>query len=531
MPIDPRQLVRPVLLLIAALSALALLAPLSASAGQDRAAARSERQARRAEERVIRRDARLAHKRIRSIERGSASAGESGAISGEQGAGQPTGQPVAAPLQATGSAPGEPPAKHRSAVGHACSIGVGVSSSVIGAGEPLDVLGRLVCQSGMPVAGQPVTVYERQAGTHAFTIAGSVSSEGDGSYQLTPAAFDVNSVFYVSACGARSKRVAVKVTPQVTLNGSPQSGAQLLVGRPRRLRASVASNNTVTFSGTASPAEPGTTVSLQRESGGTNEGWRRIGRAEVSTGGSYSLTHTFRVPGTVNVRVVVRHRGNRPVASEPLSYVVMQRQNPLLTAVSSSGLVASGEAVTISGHAVGAAKQVVTLMARDRGGFASVAQATTNDSGDYIFAAQVPPQTTLYRVAYDRKTSTGLPIRVTYALTAASSADTVQAGQSVTFSGVALPGQEGHSVYLQAQNASGIGFHIVAEGTLGAGSSYSIAHGFYGPSEQLMRIKVPGDPGYLGVGSQLLKIQVTPAPAAALVAQLPASSLSGERQP
>ena len=120
---------------------------------------------------------------------------------------------------------------------------------------------------------------------------------------------------------------------------------------------------------------------------------------------------------------------------------------------------------------------------------------------------------------------------VKYVLTAGVSAGTVQAGQTLTFSGTVTPFREGHVVYLERQNANGGGFHVVDLGTLtpgpGGSGTYSITHVFFGMGKQMLRIKVPGDPANEGVASAPFTIEVTPSPAAALRV-FPPERLPGE---
>lgn len=535
MPADPHRTVRQFSLLIASILALSMIAPLSAAAGQDRAsvsaeraALREARRARRAGERALRRSSRQAHRGSATAEGGAEPPAETERKAPAESSGE-TPSPAAPgpPLQSAAPPAGRSGAKSPSSTSGDCHLSLGVGAGVITAGESVAVLGQLACQSAAadaPAAGQSVDLYRREAGTPGFAIVATATVEGDGSFQFASPVFQANSVLYVRSGRMKSRHVAVKVTPAVTFHGSLQDGSQLVVAGNRRSGATAATNNSVTFSGTVTPAQSGTIVALQREDEGASEGWRRIALAEAGPSGEYSLTHSFGMPGNVKVRVVVRHRGNLATASEPLSYEVTRRQNPLLTIKASSNVVADGQPVTISGLAVGAVKQTVTLIAREPSGkLVSVAQSTTDDSGQYAFAPQTPLQSTSYKVMRAGKYSTAVPVRVLFELTAAASADAVQTGQPVTFSGTALPGKEGHPVYLERQNASGIGFHVVETGTLGAGSTYSISHTFFSAGDAAMRIKVPGDPGFVGTGSELLEIHVSPTPSTALLSQLPVS--------
>jgi hypothetical protein len=109
-------------------------------------------------------------------------------------------------------------------------------------------------------------------------------------------------------------------------------------------------------------------------------------------------------------------------------------------------------------------------------------------------------------------------------LSAQVSATSVQAGQRLTFSGTVTPAHAGQPVYLQRQNISGVGFHVVNVGTLTAGGSYSLEHTVSGAGTQVFRIKVPGGVEGQTVASEPFKIQVTPATAGPLEPEAPAGS-------
>jgi hypothetical protein len=61
-------------------------------------------------------------------------------------------------------------------------------------------------------------------------------------------------------------------------------------------------------------------------------------------------------------------------------------------------------------------------------------------------------------------------------------------------------------------------------GFIGAGSSYSISHQPYNPGTKVLRVYIPGGPENQGTASQPFSIQVTPAPAAKLMAEPPENS-------
>jgi hypothetical protein len=410
-----------------------------------------------------------------------------------------------------------------------CRLNLNAAPRFIEAGESAVVFGTLLCPAGTSAANQAVTILQRSAGTPGVSTAGTATTDATGHYQLTTPALQTNSFFYATALGAQSGKRPVKVSPKVSLSG-PADGSQLFTGagpfiHSHALRFGL--RNKVTFTGTVSPADAGAIVVLQRQNAIGGEEWRRIGLGQVGQGGTYAITHTFAVPGDANIRVVVRPRKlNSRGASESLSYEISQAQNPALTINSSADPISYGQPVTISGTIAAGAGTPLTLLARPRlqSKFSPVASTVSTTGGAYTFGVQTPLQSTFYQVTGAGKASARLFEGVKYGLTAAASASTVQAGQPLTFSGTVTPAHAGHAVYLQAQNASGIGFHVVEVGTVSAGSTYSITHTPFNTGAKKYRVKVPGDPENQGVASPLFGVEVTPAPASALIPEAPGNS-------
>jgi hypothetical protein len=423
-------------------------------------------------------------------------------------------------------------AKHHRAKRHAraisagaCHLNINAAPRVVQAGEPALAFGQLTCGGGTSVEGQTVTVLKRSAPSSAVTTAGTATTDSTGHYQLTTPALLTNSGFFATALGARSGPRTVRVSPKVTVSGPPD-GSQLFTGAGPFLHAHGLLSSKVTFSGSVNPADVGANVTLQRENTVGVEEWHVIGRpSKVKAGGAYSITHTFRVPGDANIRVVVAgSKRNAPGASEPLSYEISQQQNPALTIQSSADPIFYGQPVTISGT-IAAGSTPLTLLARTPHGKPQpVDTVTSSSSGTYTFHVQSPLQSTLYQVTGAGKASARLFQGVKYGLTASVSASTVQAGQPLTFSGTVTPGHAGHAVYLQFQYPSGVGFYTVDVGRVTAGSTYSIAHEAYVSGTKKYRIKVPGDSQNQGVASSLFAIQVNPAPPGALKPEAPGNS-------
>jgi hypothetical protein len=411
--------------------------------------------------------------------------------------------------------------KHPSPLGR-CRIDISVAPRQITAGESTEVSGRLACRRANPGA-QPVVLYAHVAGTAGYVPVQNTTAEANGSYKLSTAPEDANTSFYVRSHGAQSGRRRLRVAAAVTLTGPPE-GTQILTGAP----------NQQTFSGTVNPADVGARVILQRQNAITGDEWHRIGIGQVMAGGTYSITHTFRVPGDASIRVLVRSDGlNIPSESNMLEYEISQAQNPSLTIDSSADPITYGQSVTISGVLAGTTKsQPVTLLARTvhQHGFAPIAQIGTEANGSYSFPAQSPVNSTLYEVRGAGQKSAVLYEGVKSVLTAEVSATTVQAGQPVQFKGTVAPERSGHVIYLERQNAAG-NFHVIQVGRVLPGSTYLIVHQFYVPGTKVVRIDIPGGPDNGRAVSQPYTITVTPAPASAIRPEAPGnSSLPGEGQ-
>jgi hypothetical protein len=471
---------------------------------------RAARRAARARERTARAEERAARKTARAEERAARKAARKGSAKSAPGSSEtrrgPAGDATPSPP------PGESGAHAGSNALGGCHVSVNATSRRITAGETVSLSGKLACPTSASVANQPVTVYQAQGGAGASgrSVAGTATTQADGSYQVTPAVFTTNTVFFARSERAHGAHTAVKVAPAVTLGGPP-AVAQLATAA--RGYAHAATRNSATFTGTVSPAETGALVALQVEYSATGEHWRPVAFGQVGPGGSYSITHGFRTPGLISVRVVVHPRGHGKVASasEPLFYVIAQAQNPRLTIDTSADPISYGQSVTISGVAASAANQPVTLLARTPGGtFAAVSTSTTDASGSYTFT-QSPLQNTSYRVTVATTMSTVLFEGVKFLLSPASVPSTAEAGQALTFTGTLAPLHAGQVVQLQRRNASGIGFNVVGTGTVNAESTYSINYTPHTVGTYTMRIKAPAGSGNQGSASEPFSLQVTPA--------------------
>lgn len=414
------------------------------------------------------------------------------------------------------------PGDHKHAGPGGCRINLAVAPRLISSGQSALAYGQLNCGKATSVGSQTVTLYERSSfPTGGFTAVGTATTNESGIYSLSTGAVASNSQFYVAADEAQSGKREVRVSAQVTVVGPPET-TQLITGEK------------VTFTGAVSPDEVGAIVVLQRQNSVTGDEWHRIEASVVKAHGVYSISHVFRVPGASNIRVVVRPSlRNAWGASNELNYQISQAQNANLTITSSADPIPYGSSVTISGKVAGGKETPVTLLARGvkQTGFAPVAVIKTDASGNYTFPAQSPLVNTLYKVKGATATSAVLYEGVKDILTPEPVPTTVAAGQTVTFAGAVSPDRSGHLIYLERENASGNGFHVVDVAVIEAGttattSKYKIEYQDY--TTGVYRIKIPGDAENSGAVSQLFPIEVTPATPTTLP---PVESPNNSQQP
>jgi hypothetical protein len=395
--------------------------------------------------------------------------------------------------------------KHPNLTGN-CNVNINAVPHLLEAGETVSVFGHLSCFSRANAAGRTVTLMKRTIGTPGFTAVATASTDGRGFYELTTPGVLYNSVFYVRSHGAASGRRTVRVFAHVGVTG-PTDGSQLLTGAA----------NKVTFSGSVSPADVGALVVLQRQNAVTGNAWHRIQLGSVGPGGSYSIIHTFVVPGDANIRVLVRSEGrNVPSPSDVLNYEISQAQNQQLTINPSADPITYEQSVTISGVVAGAAVNTpVTLFAHTahQVGFAPVTEVKTDGVGGYTFPAQSPVNSTFYQVRAGGKDSAVLYEGVKDLLFAVAPQSTIPAGQPLKFTGTVGPDHSGHVIYLEQQNHAGSGFHIVQVETVGPGSAYSIVHTVYDTGSVVFRVKIPGGPENEGSASGPFTVNVTAVPA------------------
>jgi hypothetical protein len=160
----------------------------------------------------------------------------------------------------------------------------------------------------------------------------------------------------------------------------------------------------------------------------------------------------------------------------------------------------------------------VTLLA-DAGGpeFAPVAKTTANKAGAYSFTV-APAQSTFYRVARKRMSSTPVLVGVKDLLAVSPAPGAVEAGSTVTFTDSLAPDAAGQMVDLEGENPGGVGFHLIAAAPVNAADEYSIPYTFYAAGSDIMRIKAAASSRREGSASAPFTIAVTRLPVGGLQA-------------
>jgi hypothetical protein len=305
---------------------------------------------------------------------------------------------------------------------HRCTISGEAGAQLLITGEAVTLTGKLTCPTTAEASEQTVTIYQREAaaGSPAFAVAGVATTDAGGSYEFHSAALKRRSTFIVrSATTAHGARVVVPVGTGLSLAGPAASGAALAMSAGKnaggRARA--------VFSGVIQPEEAGRQIGLRVRYGDGE--WRLVAYARTDAEGRFSFSHTFRFAGQVSVMAGARARGTTHAQSLPLTYSIVQAQNPSLTIQSSQLALATpaapttldavplGEpaATTISGVASGAPHQTVTLLSRANGHLTAVATVQSDEAGAYSFTVE-PAQTTIYEVECGKLRSTTVRVEV-----------------------------------------------------------------------------------------------------------------------
>ncbi len=363
----------------------------------------------------------------------------------------------------------------------------------ISAGAGVLIYGQL---TGPDNALRRVWLFHRINPAERFTPVSVTRTNASGFYEFVRADGVVTSNrnwFVLGPRGTHSRTIHEWVSSVVTLNAATTSATTA---------------QTVSFSGTVSPAHRHQRVMLQEQTSTNGTGWRTIAVGSTDASSSFTILHRFRQAGAYTLRAVFPSDPRNIVGqSASLQLTVQQEQNPSFTIGASSQALVNGQPETISGTlyadgstTVAQPNVTVTLYGRQGTGPLRAMQSTqTDNSGAYSFTT-IPLHNTLYvvRAGHGERTA-GLYVGVQDAVTATLSASTIALGDAVQVSGTVTPAHGGHVIYLQQQDAAG---HWVDVQTrrLTPASTFAFSY-------------TPGMPNSTGMPDTLnLRVQITGGP-------------------
>lgn len=371
----------------------------------------------------------------------------------------------------------------------------------ISAGERVLIYGRL---QGSGVSDQPIMLYHRLAGAPFFTLVQRTSTDRAGFYEFPRAEGVVmtnRSWFVRGPHGTHSRTIHERVAALVSLTASASS---------------ILSGQRVSFTGHVTPDHPFEPVLLQQQRSVGGNGWRTVKSGRTGRGSSFTIERAWRRPGVYTLRAYFPgDRRNVAGESDDVTVIVQQRQVPSFTITSSKPVIAYGSAVVIGGvlrQSGGPEPDTsVTLLGQTVDSPPqAIATTTTQPNGAYSFTVS-PSRNTAYhviRTLAPHRHSAVLYEGVSDVVSVSAAPTTVQIGQPVTFTGTVLPGQAGHPVYLQRQDANG-SWDNVAVRELGPSSSYKFTRAFARAGTHELRVRIYGGPANVGAASAAVAITVT----------------------
>ena len=400
---------------------------------------------------------------------------------------------------------------------HNHGLTIASTPNPITAGEGVLIYGQL---KGPDSANKLVVLYHRINPAPRFTIIGATHTDSHGFYEFVRADGVVNSNrnWFVRSVGStHSRTIHERVSAIVTLAANT---------------ASASTADTVSFTGTVSPAHNHQRVLLQEQdsSAPSGTGWRTIDSGYTDTSSGYTITHRFRTPGSYTLRAYFPNDPRNIAGQSPsVAVTVQQEQNASFTISASAQPIVVGQSETITGtlYSSGStttpqSNQSVTLYGRTpgTGAFKALQSWTTNSSGAYTFTT-MPSYNTAYYVAagHGEKTAV-LYVGVQDVVNAALSASTTTVGGTVHVTGTVTPDHTGHVIYLQQQNSAGQWVEV-ATSYLTTGSRFSLIYtpGMAGAVN--LRVQITGGPWSIGGISSTMPLNVS---GVAPVSSLPPAS-------
>ncbi len=400
---------------------------------------------------------------------------------------------------------------------HNHGLTINATPNPIVAEEGVLIYGQL---RGTLDAHQTIRLYHRINPAPFFTLIGVTRTNSFGFYEFTReegVVMSTRSWFVLGPGLTHSRTVHERVAALISINASSTTAD---------------TSTPITFTGAVTPSHAGQPVFLQEHTG-VGDDWRTVDRGVLDGTSSYSITHRFAVPGSRDMRVVLRaDPRNIRSESDPVTVTIQQAQVADFTINTSNPIIPEGSMATISGvldmpgtTTPEPSTTSVSLWARTahEGHLVKLQDTTTGADGSYSFSVQ-PTVNTAYQVR-----TTFAPPRHTAALFEgvqdvlqfAADPSTTTVGGLVTFTGSVTPGKPGHLIYLQRLGSDN-DWHLVEVTVVRPNSTFQFAWRFGKPGSEQFRARIFSDPSNVGGHSTPVAITVTPA--LAPVSTLPPAS-------
>lgn len=395
------------------------------------------------------------------------------------------------------------------------NLTIAAAPDPVPAGNSVLIYGRLL---GPNSAGQTVRLFHHLVGSpRPFTPVARTTTDASGYYEFDrpPGMVYTNRAWFVRGpIGSHSRTIRERVIPQVSISAST---------------VTTDTGHAIVFSGHVLPNHRFERVFLQQQVG-ANDDWRTLRSTTLGPRSNYFVGYRWRRPGIHDVRVVFRGDArNLPAPSDVLTVTIEQAQIPGFTIHTSSPIVDSGGAVTLTGKldqpgtSTAEPATIVQLWGKtaDQRRFAVLADTTTATDGSYSFTQSGLTTNAVYYVAtmrlpHTRRRHTALLYQgVRDVVNMQAGSHSAESGQSVTFSGTVLPDKAGHVVYLQTLGSDG-DWHNVELGVVTNASTFQFTWTAGSPGSQTFRARITSDRENVGSASSPVSVNVGAPPASSL---------------
>ena len=370
-------------------------------------------------------------------------------------------------------------------------------------------------------SGQTIRLFHRIDPAATFTPVTSTTTDAAGFYEFVRAdgITTTNRNWYVvGPGGVKSRVVHERVSALLSLAVPADSGA---TGQP------------FTFTGQLTPpVHTGEPVLLQKLVGGSDTDWTTVTNALVGADSTFSFTKAFAVSGAYELRAwFAGDVRNAPAASDSLTVVVQQAENPSFTIATSAPAIDAGQSVTLSGVLYEPGSATTPQPGRNvslwghRVGQAGSPITTTTTAGDGSYGFSVTPADNMVYEVH----ATGPPtkqltarlfqgVRDVVALSASAATATI--GESLTLTGTVSPEKVGHVIDLEQLGSDG-SYHLLKVGFINAASTFQFSWTPATVGTKSLRAEIEGGPENLGGVSPAVTVAVNTLPPVSL---LPAAS-------